>query len=103
MNWVSQAHATNLVREHENEQRRVLRSFFDARRSDHVLRKRHIRQVFLVLVLLVDDLRQVLAVDLHGVSHHFFFFWTARTYLFLVDIHVHPGLKHIRVASGVVS
>ena len=80
MNWVSQVRATNLVRQHEDEQRRVLRSLFDIRRGDHVVRERHIRQVSLVLVLLVYDLGQVLAVDLCGVSTHFFSGGRARTF-----------------------
>lgn len=93
------AATTYLVRQHEDEKSRVARGLLDVRDGNNVLGELHVGEVLLVGVLLVDDVRQVLTVDLE-VSIPL----KARsTYLFLVDIHVHLALERVRVARGVVA
>ena len=53
-----------LVRHHEDEHRRVLHRGRHVRVGDHVLGELDARQVLDVLVLRVDDVGEVLAVDL---------------------------------------
>ena len=98
---VSFLHAatTYLVRQHEDQKSRVARGLLDVRDGNNVLGELHVGEVLLVGVLLVDDVRQVLTVDLQ-VSIPL----RARsTYLLLVDIHVHLALERVRVARSVVA
>lgn len=90
---------TYLVRQHEDQKSRVARGLLDVRDGNDVLGELHVGEVLLVGVLLVDDVRQVLTVDLE-VSIPL----RARsTYLLLVDVHVHLAFERVRVARSVVA